>query len=107
MTRYAAIVCSDGFRMSVQADDAKYCTPRNDNGPYTHAEVGFPSQYDMHLQPYAEEPKTPTETVYGYVPAIVIRLCIESHGGQVDGELPKFTIPAWNGDGSGEDWFGE
>ena len=40
----------------------------------------------------------PTDTVYGYVPAAVIRLCIEAHGGMVDGQLPEFTKPAWDGE---------
>jgi hypothetical protein len=93
-----AVHCADGFRMSVQADDAKYCSPRTDAGPYVAAEVGYPSHYDIHLNPYAEDPASPTDTVYGYVPAAVIRLCIESHGGMVDGQLPEFTEASWNGE---------
>jgi hypothetical protein len=84
--------------MSVQADDAKYCSPRKDVGPYISAEVGFPSAYDYHLQPYAEDSSDPTGTVYGYVPAVVIRLCIESHGGMVKGRLPEFIPGAWDGE---------
>jgi len=101
------VVCADGFSMSVQARERNYCEPRNNVGPYISAEVGFPSAYDMQLQPYAEDRKNPTDTVYGYVPAVVIRLCIESHGGMVSGELPKFAQSAWNGERHGEDWFGE
>ena len=82
------IVCADGFSMSVQASSTSYSEPRASRGPYSEAEVGFPSHYDIHLQPYAENPDAPTETVYGYVPAVVIRLCIESHGGQLTGDLP-------------------
>ena len=96
--KYEAVHCADGFHMSVQADDAKYCDPREDIGPYISAEVGFPSHYDIHLNPYAENSSDPTDTVYGYVPAAVIRLCIESHGGMVDGQLPEFTNAAWNGE---------
>ena len=95
---YDRVHCADGFSMSVQADDAKYCSPRTDTGPYVAAEVGFPSHYDIHLNPYAEDGSKPTDTVYGYVPAAVIRLCIESHGGMVDGQLPEFTKPAWDGE---------
>ena len=92
------VECQDGFKMSVQADGMKYCAPRDDSGPYTCAEVGYPSQYDFHLQPFAEDASKPTETVYGYVPAHVIRLCIDSHGGMVSGELPPFSEDAWNGE---------
>ena len=85
------VVCADGFTMSVQASERNYCDPRNDVGPYTTVEVGFPSSYDYHLSEYAENPDTPTETVYGYVPADKVILCIDSHGGMVDGELPPLV----------------
>lgn len=93
-----AVECGDGFTMSVQADDGKYCSPKADSGPYLSAEVGFPSHYDIHLHPYAEDPSNPTETVYGWVPAHVIRMVIDSHGGMIGGELPLFTEPAWAGE---------
>ena len=35
--------CRDGFEMSVQASLHHYCTPQQDDGPYTHVEVGAPS----------------------------------------------------------------
>ena len=34
------ILCMDGFEFSVQASRDHYCTPRNDQGPYT---VGYPT----------------------------------------------------------------
>ena len=33
------IKCRDGTRMSVQAGEYAYCTPRNNQGPWTHVEV--------------------------------------------------------------------
>ena len=89
-----AVVCADGFSMSVQADDGKYCSPRNDAGPYLSVEVGFPSAYDFYLHQFAEDPDRPTETVYGYVPIEQIRLCIDAHGGWVSGQLPPFDTEA-------------
>ena len=86
-----SVVCADGFSMSVQAAKRSYCSPRDDAGPYISAEVGFPSSYDFYLQEYAEDPDNPTGTVYGWVPAHVIRMCIEAHGGMVEGELPNFV----------------
>ena len=85
------VVCSDGFTMSVQASQRNYSSPRDDQGPYTEVEVGFPSSYDYHLNPYAENPDKPTETVYGYVPADTVIMCIDSHGGMVEGELPPLV----------------
>ena len=74
--------------MSVQASRTHYCNPKDDVGPYTHVEVGMPSAYDFYLQRYAELPDRPTESVYGWVPADTIIMCIDAHGGMVEGELP-------------------
>lgn len=93
-----AITCADGFSMSIQASARSYCEPRDDSGPYFSAEVGFPSSYDFYLHKYAEDPHNPTDTVYGWVPAHVIRMCIDAHGGIVSGELPQFVASAWEGE---------
>lgn len=88
---YKPVECKDGFRMSVQASQGHYCTPKRNTGPYTEVEVGKPSHYDLYLNKYAEDPERPTATVYGWVPADTITLCIESHGGMVSGELPPLA----------------
>ena len=85
------IVCADGFSMSVQASRTHYCTPKDDVGPYTHVELGYPSSYDYYLNEYAEEPSRPTDTVYGWVPADTIVMCIDAHGGMVEGDLPPLV----------------
>jgi len=77
------IRCRDGFIMSVQVSKCHYCTPRNNIGPWTHVEVGFPSQKEDLLMEYAEDPDHPTETVYGYVPVEIVMAVIEKHGGAV------------------------
>ena len=74
-------VCSDGFSMSIQASRFHYCTPRENKGPWTAFEVGFPSHGDNLLIPYAEDPERPTETVYGWVPAEIVAQVILNHGG--------------------------
>lgn len=84
-----AIVCSDGFKISVQARAESYCTPRDDVGPYTHVECGYPSEEEPLLMPYAEDPSAPTDTVYGWVPRSVVTLVIAKHGGVLSGQLPK------------------
>lgn len=90
--RYKRVECADGFNMSVQASNTSYCSPRNDEGPYSEVEVGFPSSVDRILMPYAEDPDRLTDTVYGYVPADKIVKCIEAHGGMEAGELPALDI---------------
>lgn len=85
-----AIICEDGFKMSVQASANHYCSPRTDSPAtrYDTVEVGFPSQQEDILMPYCENPDKPCETVYAYVPATQVTLVIVKHGGIVEGELP-------------------
>lgn len=105
----SVITCTDGFAMSVIAGGGTYCTPcpalcgcafgrpvgtfsgmgeasHDYSGPYTHVEVGFPSQrpepWDFGWDRYAEDPQDPTGTVYGYVPVDMVRDVIAAHGGE-------------------------
>lgn len=75
------IVCNDGFRFSVQASKGHYSSPRSYADSYTAFEVGFPSEADELLTPFADNPDEPTETVYGYVSANIIDSVIAKHGG--------------------------
>ena len=84
-----SVICADGFRMSVQAHEGGYCSPRiNDAERYTAVEVGYPSRVEPLLMPFCEDPNEPTETVYGYVPSHVVTTVIAKHGGMVEGEVP-------------------
>ena len=83
------IVCADGFSISVQAFDTSYCTPRQDEGPHTHMEGGFPSvEPSQQLAVYAENRDDLCETVYPYVPREVFEREFALHGGIVEGCLP-------------------
>ena len=95
--KYDLIKCADGFSMSVQASKGSYCSPRDDSGPYDSVEVGFPSSYDYYLHQYAEDPEKPTDTVYGWVPADTVMMCIDAHGGMVSGELPPLVKTEFEG----------
>lgn len=75
------ITCADGFSLSVQATQAAYCYPRKNIGPWLEVEVGFPSAAPELIMEYAEEPKKPTKTVYGYVPIELVEELIAMHGG--------------------------
>lgn len=83
------VVCADGFNMSIQADEFVYCSPRNNDGPYTAVEIGFPSHYEDLILEFAEDKNTPTKTVYGWVPSHIVSLVLAKHGGMVAGEVPK------------------
>ena len=87
--QYKPVICKDGFKMSVQASEYTYCTPRIDNAKeYTEVEVGFPNKPEPLLMSYADNPASPTDTVYGWVPSQVIVDVVAKHGGIVEGELP-------------------
>jgi hypothetical protein len=97
----SAVMCKDGFIMSVQASSHAYCSPREDNSRYHEVEVGYPSEVEPLLMPYAENPSKPTQTVYGYVPCSTVYLVITKHGGMVRGTVPS-GVPVyehmWSGD---------
>ena len=83
------IICVDGFKMSVQANESAYCTPRiTDAESYTAVEVGYQSAEESLLLPFAEDLERPTQTVYGWVPTTVVALVCAKHGGIVEGALP-------------------
>lgn len=75
------IVCADGFQVSVQASNTHYCTPRNNEGPYTEVEVGYLSRkatvsdYET-LADYADN-----GSIYVFVPIGLVEAVLEAHGG--------------------------
>ena len=75
------IICTDGFKVSVQASKHHYCSPREYDAEWASVELGFPSAADDLIQKYAETPDEPTETVYGYVPIDTVARLIIKHGG--------------------------
>ena len=79
------IKCCDGFEMSVQASSTHACQPRNDTGPYTALEVGWPNQLEPMLMEYADPLSQViacgAPTVYAMVPARTIQQVILTHGG--------------------------
>lgn len=74
---YPRITCKDGFNMSVQASSFAYSTPRSDEPPYTHVEVGYPSEHESLLDPYADGE---SKDVFGYVPVEVVEKIVDKHG---------------------------
>ncbi len=90
---YRRVVCEDGFSISIQADSTKYCEPRRDShiGGYSSVELGYPNRPCPFIIDYAETPEDLSGSVYGYVPANVVRKMIEAHGGIVEGECPPLA----------------
>lgn len=82
------LLLADGTHLSIQASAGHYCNPRinqedHDYNFYNQFEIGFPSVKIDELMEYAEDPEDPTETVYGWVPALVIHSLVEARGGVV------------------------
>ena len=85
------VICSDGFKMSVQVGRRAWglcCTPKNDEGPWSHVEVGYPSAIEPLLWPYAAKYNdadciSSTEAVYPYTPIELVAAVIDAHGGLV------------------------
>jgi hypothetical protein len=78
------VICNDGFSMSVQASQYHYCTPQTQytiTTEYTHMEVGYPSEIEESLLPFAENENDPCDTVYARVPVEIINEVIMKHGG--------------------------
>jgi hypothetical protein len=80
-TTTAKITCKDGFQISVQASQHHYCEPREDDGPYTQVECGYPTgPVSEALQEYSEEPDT-LNTIFAFVPIEIIEAELALHGG--------------------------
>ena len=98
--------CADGFTVSVLAGIGAYCTPHwidakpgtDPEGPFTHVEVGFPSErpepWDQWSE-YAETPEEPTDTVYGQVPAGLVRALVDAHGGVTRAARRSMALHRW------------
>ena len=86
-SRLPQIVCSDGFKMSVQVGFSLYSEPKKVAKRYSAVEIGFPSEHEPLIEEYAEcftfeELDIDfTNTVYPYVPVKVVNQVLKKHGG--------------------------
>ena len=90
--KFEFVNCKSGFGISIQASSRGYCDPRNNTGPYTSVELGFPTAPDSLIIGYAEDVDNPTETVYGYVPVGIVQALLIKHGGIESGSIPEFEM---------------
>ena len=102
---YDRVVCADGASVSIQAGSGIYSTPRDNEGPYTHVEAGFPSvEPPASWREYAEDFRvddrlTLCDTVYAYMPYDCVDEFINVHGGLMEGF--EFELPP-RGDAGGD-----
>ena len=92
------VICADGFKVSIQASEFNYCSPKVSglNVIYTSVELGFPSKKEELIAKWQESPEhnEPTDDVYPHVPAEVVSMMIAKHGGMVKGECPRLGYVA-------------
>lgn len=102
---YERVYFNNGGNISIQASRTAYSKPRNDEGPYTHMEMGYPSKNTVlpkNVLKYVEQSATynddgsysgndPYNSVYPYVPVSVIKQLIQANGGIKSGELPPMS----------------
>lgn len=94
------IVFADGARVSIQADEAKYCTPRIDKAQgYREVELGcyvskggIPDFLEEYEEGHGMEDYHFGGGIFPYVPTAVIMQLILHHGGIVEGELPPLSF---------------
>ena len=86
-SRLPQIVCSDGFKMSVQVGFSLYSIPKKVAKRYSAVEIGFPSERESLLEEYVELSLFDenfvdyTDTVYPYVPVKIVDKVLKKHGG--------------------------
>ena len=91
-SRCQPVICNDGFRMSVQAGEQLYSSPRAyTKEDYEEVEVGFPSEEESllnnYVERYSEEDLDYTQRVYPYVPVAVVDWVLAKHGGIDEGAV--------------------
>jgi hypothetical protein len=73
------VKCNDGYRISIQASECHYCTPRVSTPEgYTRFELGYPSVPDDIIEPFREAEGS---DIYPYVPLAVVEQLLRKHGG--------------------------
>jgi hypothetical protein len=77
---YRVLYCCDGFSLSVNGSQYHFCRPRNNHGPWSHVEVGYPSLVSRELHLYAKDRNDPN-TIYSEVPLPVVIELVNKHGG--------------------------
>lgn len=81
------------FEVSIQASRTHYCTPRDDYGPWTHVELGYPSKVPPpEILEFIEQDnsdETPLRSVYSNIPVNLVTDWLKSEGFTED-ELSNF-----------------
>ena len=82
-----------GGSVSIQASEYHYCTPRNNDGPYSEWEIGYPEgcpeeALDL-LDLWGGD-----DGIYAYVPTEVVAAFVKACGGAAGMLLHPFALPS-------------
>lgn len=96
---YKRVYFNNGGNISIQASRTAYSEPRDNFGPYTEMELGYPSKDTVlpeSVLKYVEQSSLegtndPYNSVYPYVPSSVVKELIQANGGIKSGELPPMS----------------
>jgi len=94
------VLCEDGYEFSVATGLSAYCVPRNNIGPYTHVEIGFPPTRPEPWEGVWEHFRNTDEVggerapndIYCQVPVHIVETLIQLHGGEA--KLIRRTVQA-------------
>jgi len=75
------VVCKNGLTFSMQASSSHFCTPKSNDGPWTHVEIGYPSEHLYDLELYRGDNE---EGVFGRVPIELVTQIVYAAGGLKD-----------------------
>ena len=81
------VILNSGASLSIQASASHYCLPLENEGPYTHYELGHPRGLGAPDLALLKEYKD-SEGIYAYVPKEVLEKIINRHWGFRIGQLP-------------------
>ena len=93
MARFEMVTCADGFYCVYSGRQAQLQRTKNRYQPRIRkcVELGFPNRPVSLSRTTRKILRDLTDTVYGYVPAHIVRKMIAAHGGIVSGECPPLV----------------
>jgi len=89
------VYLKSGASLSIQASEHTYCTPQNNDGPYTEVEVGYVNgPVPEAWRKYAEDNNL-NETVFKRIPLDLVMFYIGANGG-IDSERSYGLLKSWD-----------
>lgn len=78
-----------GGKVSIQASEDHYCTPRNNTGPYTEWEIGFPEGVPEEAMAILEDFDG---QIASHVPTLIVQAFVQACGGAEGMMLHPFGL---------------